>query len=309
MVDSPNRYAYRVGIEISSKSLTAVVLDDGDAVEKSVSVAVSEGEDIIAQLAGIVAELKSEFNGLERIGVAMPGLVDRKSGRVAFSAIIPKQSDVDFAKLIIEATNLNVVLENDANAAAYGEYCCGAGRGSDNLFYATLGTGIGGAFILGGEIWHGASGFAGEFGYVPINSEGMKLEEVASSENIVRRTRSRFHQDSTSSLGKLTEEDLTLEDIITAAQNKDDFAQMMLQRTGLYVGSAVATVINLLNIERIVVGGAIMQAKHLVLDAIIARARELSFAPSFDSTRIVAGELGANAAAIGAAFISGEISD
>lgn len=177
------------------------------------------------------------------------------------------------------------------------------------MFYATLGEGVGGAFIFNGEIWHGASGFAGEFGYVPINSEGMRLEDVASTANILRRTRSRFQQDSTSSLGKLNEEDLRLEDIIAAAQNEDDFAQMMLERTGMYVGTAIASVINLLNIERIVVGGAIMLAKHAVLDALIGRAKELAFAPSFESTKIVEGELGVNAAAIGAAYISGQVTD
>ena len=81
----------------------------------------------------------------------------------------------------------------------------------------------------------------------------------------------------------------------------------MLERTGIYVGTAIAGVINLLNIEKIVVGGEIMQAEHYVLDAIIRRARELSFKPSFDSTEIVEGELGETAAAIGAALMSNEI--
>lgn len=296
----------RVGIEISRTALNAVVIGPDDALEKAISVAIADGEDTVSGLAALVAQLKNEFGGFERIGVAVPGLVDRSTGRVAFSAIVPKHSDLDLAKVINAATKLDVVIENDANAAAYGEYRCGAGRECRNMFYATLGVGIGGAFIFGGDIWHGASGFAGELGYVPINSEGMKLEEVASTENIVRRTRSRFHQDSTSSLGRLNEGDLTLEDIISAAQKDDDFAQMMLERTGIYVGTAVASVINLLNVERIVVGGAIMEAKHLVLDAIIERARELSFERSFGSTQIVAGELGANAAAIGVAFISGQ---
>ena len=79
---------------------------------------------------------------------------------------------------------------------------------------------------------------------------------------------------------------------------------MMLERTGVYVGTAIASVINLLNIEKIVVGGEIMAAKHLVLDAIIDRARELSFAPSFIAAKIVEGSLGEYAAAAGAALLS-----
>jgi hypothetical protein len=185
-------------------------------------------------------------------------------------------------------------------------FVLGAGRGSRDLFYVTLGAGIGGALIFDGKIWRGASGFAGEFGQVAINSDGMKLEDVASSANIVRRTRSRFHQDSTSSLNQLDEEEIRLKDVVRAAQNDDDFARLMLERTGTYVGTAIASVINLLNIERIVVGGVIMQAEHLVLDAIIKRAKELSFAPSFEATHIVGGEIGANAAAVGVALLSRE---
>lgn len=306
MASTPDLSPRSIGVEISSASLRAVLLGSDGAVEKSTDVEILESDDTVARLAEIVRDIQPSGESIARIGVAIPGLVDRASGRVAYSAIIPGHSDAKLGAVIAEATGIDVVLENDANAAAYGEFRSGAGRGSRDLFYATLGVGVGGAFIFNGEIWHGASGFAGEFGYVTVNSEGMRLEDVASAENIVRRTRSRFHQDSTSSLGKLSEESLRLVDIIEAARSEDDFAQMMLGRTGHYVGTAIASVINLLNIERIVIGGTIMQAKKAVLNGIISRARELSFAPSFEATSIVAGELGVNAAAIGAALISRE---
>jgi glucokinase len=309
MSSTSDRLSRSVGVEISNTSLRAVLLSPDGAVERSMDVSLDGGDDTIQKLAEVVGELNQGSERVGRLGVAIPGLVDRSSGRVAYSAIIPGQSDVNLAASIKQATGLDVVLENDANAAAFGEFRSGAGRGARDMFYATLGVGVGGAFIINGEIWHGASGFAGEFGYVPIDSEGMRLEDVASSANVVRRTRSRFHQDSTSSLGKLSEESLTLIDIINAARNEDDFAQMMLGRTGYYVGTAIASVINLLNIECIVVGGEIMQAEKPVLNGIIARARDLSFAPSFESTRIVAGELGANAASVGAALISRESAD
>ena len=80
----------------------------------------------------------------------------------------------------------------------------------------------------------------------------------------------------------------------------------MLQRTGSYVGLGIASVINLLNIERVVIGGEIMKAQHLVLDAVIGRARELSFGPSFEKTEIVSGTLGENASAIGAALLAAQ---
>jgi glucokinase len=224
--------------------------------------------------------------------------------RVAYSTHFPEHSSVDIKEEIVAATGRTPLIENDANAAAYGEFKKGAGRGSKNLFYVTLGQGIGGAFILDGKIWRGASGFAGEFGYLTINSEGLRLEDVASAGNIVRRTRSRFNRDSTSSLNRFEEQAINLEEIVTAADNGDDFAQLMLERTGSYIGVGVASVINLMNIETIVVGGEIMQAGHLVLDSIIRRAKELSFAPSFAQTTIASGQLGPNAAAVGVALLA-----
>ncbi|MEO6051143.1 MAG: ROK family protein [Pyrinomonadaceae bacterium] len=305
MVDSPNQNGRRVGIEISSAALNAVVIGENDAIISTHSVPVIDADTIALQLIRLIEGVKQEFGGFDQVGIAVPGLVDRTTCRVAFSANIPRHSEVDIANEVKATTGLAVFIENDANAAAFAEYRLGAGRGSRDMFYATLGEGVGGAFIFDGEIWRGASGFAGEFGYVPINSEGTRLEDVASSANIIRRTRGRFHTDSTSSLNKVSEEAITLTDIISAAGNDDDFAQMMLERTGMYVGTAVASVINLLNIEKIVVGGEIMEAKQLVLDAIVERAQELSFSPSFESTSIVEGELGVNAAAAGAALISG----
>ncbi len=298
----------RVGIEVSGSRFHAVSVDETGAIAGTVSADVVSDEDQSAQLVSFVKKLKTELGDFSRAGISFPGLVDRDAQRIAFSAQIPEHSKVDLVREIRSALGVEVLIENDANAAAYGEFMLGAGRGSQNLFYVTLGTGVGGAFIFNGEIWRGAAGFAGEFGYVPINSEGTRLEDVASTANIIRRIRSRIHQDNTSSLNSLDEDAITLEAVIKAASKDDDFAQMMLKRTGAYVGSGVASVINLLNIEKIVIGGEIMKAKHLVLDGIVERSKELSFRPSFASTKIVEGQLGENAAAAGAALLAGKVS-
>jgi glucokinase len=297
-----------VGIEAAALNLTAIALDGKRNVAGTYARPVEAGAPTTDQLVDFINSLAQEFGKFDRIGIAMPGLVQKATKRVTYSAHVPEHTDVDLAGKLFEATGLSPVIENDANAAAYGEYKLGAGRGSENMFYATLGRGVGGAFIFGGKIWHGASGYAGEFGFIAINSDGMRLEEVASAENIVRRTRSRFNRDSTSSLNRLDEQSIYINDILKAAENGDDFAQLMLERTGNYVGTAVASVINLLNIERIVLGGAIMHAGNLVLDAVIRRARELSFEPSFQNTEIVAGSLGTDAAPIGAALLAAEVS-
>jgi len=304
MVDSSNDASALIGIDITPTRFLAVTVSADGSVTATKIKAVDGSEPSVGQLAAFINELRSEWGPFERAGVSVPGLVEFHSQRVAFSAHIPEHSDVDIVDEIRSATGVNVVIENDANAAAYGEYKLGAGRGSRHMFYVTLGEGVGGAFIFDGKIWRGAAGFAGELGYVAINSEGTRLEDVASTENIIRRTRTRFHQDSTSSLNSLAEERIKLADIVSAAENDDDFAQMMLKRTGSYIGGAVANVINLLNIERIVIGGDVVRAKHLVHDAIVQRAHELSFKPAFDSTTIVEGSLGPGASAIGAALLA-----
>jgi glucokinase len=301
-----NRPERLVGIEASTSGFLGVCLNASGSIVESHSVHFVKGDDPIDQLIAFIRQLMETYGNLGRIGVAVPGLIEKESGRVTYSAHIPDHARVDLADEIRKATRIEALIENDGNAAAYGEFRLGSGRGSRDFFYATLGEGVGGAFIIDGKIWRGISGFAGEFGFVAVNSDGMRLEDVASTANIVRRTRQRFHQDSTSSLNKLDETEIRIADIIRAAEKNDDFAALMLQRTGIYVGTAIASVINLLNIERIIIGGEIMEAGQIVLDAIIRRARELSFTPSFNSTRIVAGELGLNAAAAGVALLANE---
>ena len=204
-----------------------------------------KGEDIAPQLVKFISLLQTKFGDFLRIGITVPGLVDRETKRVTFSSQNPEHENIDFLGELEKVVKMDIYVENDANAAAYGEYLFGAGRGSQNLFYVTLGSGIGGAFIIDGKLWRGASGFAGEFGYIAVNSDGMRLEEVASSANIIRRTKTRFHQDPTSSLNEMGEESITIADVVREANNGDDFARLMLERTGTYVGMAIAGVINL----------------------------------------------------------------
>lgn len=291
-----------LGINITDTAFHAVSVENGaEIVEKQV-MSFDEGSDFIEQLLSFVSSLKQKNGGVSRLGISVPGLVNHRTNRVEYSILFPEHSKVDIAAEIKANSGLDCLLMNDADAAASGEFKLGAGRGASDIFYATIGAGVGGSFILKGDIWQGVSGFAGEFGYMAINSDGMRLEDVASSRNIVRRTLNRFSQDGTSILSKYDESEITIADIVSAALQEDDFAKLMLERTGSYIGTAIASVINLLNIERIVIGGAVADAGDLILGPIIERSKELSFGLSFSNTTIVAGELGDKAAAIGAAL-------
>ncbi|MGI8786167.1 MAG: ROK family protein [Pyrinomonadaceae bacterium] len=298
-----------VGVEVSKSAFKAGSFEAGGNLIDSLRYKIDKSNPTFPQLVNFLNEAKGKFGNPEKIGVAVPGLVHRETKRIAFSTFIPEHETIDFLGELEKATNLKITVENDANAAAYGEHKLGAGRGSRNLFFVLLGTGVGGAFIFDGQIWRGAAGYAGEFGQISLNSEGMRLEDVASSTNIVRRTRNRFHQDSTSSLGKLDEDEIRIANVVREAEEGDDFARLMLDRTGGYIGAAIAGVINLLNIEKIVVSGQIMRAEHIVLDAILRRARELTFAPAFEATEIVESALGENAATIGAALLANDAAE
>lgn len=295
-----------VGIEVRESSALAVCIDKNGVIGDSLEVRITKGEERLPQIGRTIIEASERFGEFSTLGIAVPGLLNVGEGRVVYSTHIPEHEELNFVDDLKHYTEAQIAIENDANAAAYAEFQLGAGRGAENLFYATLGAGVGGALILDSKLWRGSTGYAGEFGYISINSEGMKLEEVASSANIIRRTKSWFHQDPTSSLNAIGEENITVRDVVREAGNEDNFAQLMLQRTGTYVGTAIASVINLLNVERVIVGGEIMHAKHLVLDAIIQRAKELSFVPSFKSVEILEGALGDNASAIGAALLASE---
>lgn len=293
-----------VGVEVSSSMLKAVCLDKNGLITDSAQILLKGKQDISSQLIDFINELKNKFGKFEKVGVALPGLLNVSTHRIALSKHIPEHADIDLAEQILSGTGVEAVLENDANAGAYGEYVLGAGKGSRDVLYVMLGAGVGGAFIFDGKLWRGAAGFAGELGYIMVSSGGITLEDVASANGIINRVNTRVHQDKTSSLAKIREEDIKIADIVEAANNGDGFSWMMLERTGSYVGVALATVINLLNIGKIVVGGKVMGAGDAVLSGIRHSAGERSFKPSFETTEIVAGALGEHANAIGAALLS-----
>ena len=308
--NSENQNSF-AGIGIARTTLRAVVIaNSGDVVARRETT--YQPEDLVAEITKLVSELR-EDSPINSVGVGIPGLVNRETDRVLISTGLPSAVRGDMHSDLMRATGLRFELENDANAAAYGEHTVGAGREARDLFYIGIGESIGGAIILDGKLWTGASGCAGEIGHITINTEGIEcacgntgcLETVASAPNIVRRASERLGRDSTSSLSRLAmEQSFTASDLAREATSGDDFSIMMIERTGRYIGAAVANIINLLSIERIVLGGGVMEAGDLILKPIIEEAGKRSFQPCFESTKIVAAELGPDGVAIGAALLA-----
>jgi glucokinase len=299
-------------MHVSGAKLQAALVDTSGNVSERVETEISP-QNMIEQAASVARALVAKSGNVSALGFAIPGLVNRQTDVVMISPAVPSTIREGLHAELIRATGLRVEIENDANAAAYGEFKVGAGQGSRDIFYMMIGNGIGGAIILDGKLWTGSSGFAGEVGHITIDTEGMEcvcgntgcLETVASAPSIVRRARERLHRDATSSLSRLgLNKNFTADDVAHEANEGDDFALMMIERTGKYIGTGVASVINLLNIERIILGGGVMDAGQLILNPIIQEAKRRAFQPCFEATQIVAGKLGRDAITIGAAMLA-----
>lgn len=291
-----------IGVSLSNRELTALSVSEGRIGEPVRTAFDTEG-DPLGQIVRLVNSVRENGVDAECVCIAVPGLVNRTTRTIAHSTDFPYFVDVDLKSELSRAVGVPVAVENDANAAGFAEYRLGAGQSSKQMFYIFLGDGVGGAFIFDGQIWNGTSGFAGEFGSVAIDAEGTRLESVASSDGIIARTVERMFQDSTSDLSRYGEDDLTIAGLVEAALNGDDLAIMMLERTGVHIGTVLSNVINLLNVDRVVIGGKIVEAGDAILEPIRNRAEALSFGPSFGDVQIVAGTLGESAVALGAALL------
>jgi glucokinase len=309
-----------IGVDLGGTTVNAGLVDASGAVVREMSVA-TESEraaDLFRQLTTVVRELQSDPESGSRVaavGVGLPGLVNNETHRAVMLPNLPDLSSLDLYSELQRMTGLPVVLDNDANAAAYGELLVGAGRGAQTLFYVGIGTGIGAGLVVDGRLWRGANGYAGEFGHMTVDPDGIEcacgnvgcLETVCSSPNIVRRARERLFRDRTSSLSRLViprDREFTSEDIANAASANDDMARLIMDRTAMYLGIALAGVINLLNIETVVIGGGVMAAGDALLQPIVEHTRRRAFGPSFEACRIAAAALGANSGVVGAALLA-----
>lgn len=308
-----------IGLDLGGTTLkSALVSSSGEILhQKRVETEQQNSELLLRQMIDAINALRNDERAGGRaaaVGIGVPGLVNIKTRRIEVMPNLPSLSDFDITTEIFRASGLPVAIDNDANAAAYGELQAGAARGKKEVFFVTLGTGIGSGIIVDGRIYRGAGGFAGEFGHVTIDPEGIEcacgnigcLETIASGPNIVRRTRERLYRDRTSSLSTLgipRDRELTAEDIARAARDGDEMAQLMMERTGMFLGIAIAAVVNLLNIEMVVMGGGVMDAGDLILKPTIKETRRRAFPPSFANCEIVIAQLGPQAGMIGAALL------
>ena len=256
------------------------------------------------ELVSLFRSLWEELTRKERriiraAGFGLPGIFSRREQRLVQAPNYPSLDGSRLRPAIARFVKAPFWIDNEANFAAYGEYRCGAGRGRHHLILITLGTGIGSGIIIDGEILHGACGYAAEMGHITVRPNGARCRcgsrgclETEASAGAITRTYARLSR-SHSSLGT--------EEIAARARSGDAAAHRSFERAGYYLGIALSIALNLLNPEKILLGGGVMESADLILHSAVAEARRRAFRASFTASTIEKAALGNDAGFIGAA--------
>lgn len=244
-------------------------------------------------------------------GVACAGLIDREAGRIITSPNLEGWEGAELGGIFSSALSVPVYVENDASAAAFGEYRMGAGRGTKDFACLTLGTGVGGGFVTGGVLHRGFHGLAGEIGHTIIMIDGPEcscgnrgcLEAFVGAGYIVERARAALESEPESELHRLAQ--ITVKDISIAASKGDRFALNVLKETGYYLGIGLCNLIHIMDPEVIAIGGGVAGAGELILEPARAAIRDCVMHEMLAGARIVQAELGNRAAMIGVSILAG----
>ncbi len=263
--------------------------------------------DILRELFQAAAGIDGELAG---IAIGAPGYVDTATGIVLDATNLGVRG-LPLGEVVSQAFGLPVVVVHDVKAAALGEARFGAGRGGNHLAFLNVGTGIAVGLVLGGRIYEGASGRAGEVGHVvmqrsgPLCNCGLRgcLEALASGPAVARSARDAIGRGRHSTMIELVDgvlDRLTAETVAEAARQGDGLALELIGEAAGYLGLAIAGLVNVLDLQHVVVGGGLAQMGALLLDRIAAAAADYILQDYKDEVSIVPSMLGANAGILGA---------
>lgn len=261
----------------------------------------------------VIAEtlMRSSKQKVEAIGIGVPGIHDAVTGVVHQSPHFPEWKDFPFREELGRRFECPIVTDNDANMWALGESCFGAGAGKAQVLCLTFGTGIGGGVIIGGEIYHGDRGFAGEVGHITIEAQGPPCpcgnrgcwELYASAQGIVRLV-AEAAEDADKSVFlsgiDTAQEKVSAAVLGRAADSGDKFARAIWRRFGSLVGIGVTSLVNVLGIHTIIIGGGLSRSWQHFGEAAEIEFRQRCYREFSAITRIEPARLGDEAGIIGA---------
>lgn len=248
------------------------------------------------------------------IGIGAPGLIDVTKGVIHQLVNIKGFKNVPFKKMIERETGLKTFLDNDVNVMSLGECYHGAGIGAKNVICITLGTGVGGGIIIDGRLYRGSTLSAGEIGHMPLNESGPGcncgghgcLERYIGNKEIAGLAVRRLKGNKTSIIGKLVSGDhtkITPEIITAAAKRNDGLAKAIWKEVAGHLAATLAGVVNLLNPERIVIGGGVSKAGAYLFGPLATAVRKRAMQVPARRAKIVPAKLGQDAGLIGAAVL------
>ncbi len=302
-----------IGVDVGGTKIAAgVVSPEGDILNEVRYPSAGPQERLLSTIARAVTEVRDGFE-IGGTCLAVPGTVSTAENKIIDAPNLHAIEGVPLKDELEERTGLSTTVENDANAAAWGEFRFGAGSEATHLVFITLGTGVGGGVISHGVLLRGAQGAGGELGHITIQATGPQcgcgnhgcLEALASGTAIARRAREVASENSGSALGRLAVERTVLgEDVAELAREGDEAARSVLEETGRWLGIGLAGYVNVFNPEVIAVGGGAARAGDLILAPARKEVHLRAMSPGRDLVEIKPATLGARSGVLGAAALA-----
>lgn len=309
-----------IGIDVGGTNLRgALVSPEGEIIRRmKMPSGAHEGiETVVGNLAVLIQEM-GEGEELAGVGFGIPGIIDSRKGVITQAPNIANVRNYPIRETLQRRLggDLTLIVENDANCAAVGEWWRGAGRDVDSLIMLTLGTGVGGGIILDGKLWAGADGMGGEIGHMTIYPEGARCScgnygclESYSSASAVRRMVKEILEHS-AVVTALREEVREVEPamipeaVMRAALGGDEAALGIWERFGTALGIGMASCVNILNVEMIVIGGGVSQAWEMFIGRAREELRERGLKAPSERVKVVKSVLGDDEGVIGASYLA-----
>lgn len=307
-----------IGIDLGGTNIAVGLVDENGKIlgkDSTPTLASRCFEDIVNDMVkiseNIVNKAGLSMSEIKGIGIGCPSAVDNETGEVVYTANIPSFRNISLANEIHKYYDIPVTLENDANAAAYGEYAIN-GENSDVFVAITLGTGIGGGIIINGRIFRGSNGAGTEIGHIPLVHNGLRCncgrkgcwEVYASVTALVNQTKVAIAKHPESLMKKIADERGTVNGrtAFDAAKKGDTIAQAVVDKYIEYVADGLVGIINIFQPEKVVISGGISKEGDYLIKPITDYVRKYDFNQFFEPVKITQATLLDDAGIIGAAL-------
>ncbi|MFQ5788554.1 MAG: ROK family protein [Thermodesulfobacteriota bacterium] len=309
-----------IGVDVGGTNLRAALINQsGRIISRNISPSGAKKgiEFLMENLINLIDEIKKNKK-ISDIGIGIPGIIDSTNGVLTQAPNISKVKNYPFREILLNklGPDIPVILENDANCAAVGEWWLGAGKNVNSIIILTMGTGLGGGIILNGELWPGVNGMGAEIGHMTIDPDGPKcncgnfgcLESFASAEAIRRMVKEGLRNKNLKTMLRNDIKYTPIHDIpelvSMAAKKGDKYAISIWESFGKALGIAIANLTNLLNAEMIIICGGLSNSWDLFIETVINEAKKRGLRAPMENVEIKKCELGDDAGLIGAAYLA-----